>query len=147
MKIITFCNRTIEYSFYTLFFLVPLIFWSSTSELFEFNKMWVTFGLTIIIAAAWFTKMTLEKRIIIQKTPLDIYLLLFLFSQIISTLFSLDSHVSWWGYYSRFNGGLFSTICYIFLYYAFVTNLTIKHVLKTLTVSLVTGLIVALCGF
>src|SRR5581483_2891044 len=35
---------------------------------------------------------------------------------------SLDQHVSIWGYYSRFNGGLLSTISYIALYYALVSN-------------------------
>ncbi len=71
---------------------------------------------------AWFTKMILQKRITFQRTPLDIPIGLFLASQIISTIFSLDVHTSFWGYYSRFNGGLLSTIAYIFLYYALLSN-------------------------
>lgn len=147
MKFISYCTKTIEYSFYALFFLVPLVFSGDTSELFELNKMWLTFGLTIIIATAWITKMIVQRRIAIQRTPLDILLLLFLASQIISSIFSLDQQVSWWGYYSRFNGGLASTICYIILYYAFVSNLQIKHVWKTMLVSLFSGLAVSLWGF
>ncbi len=116
------CSRIIEYSFYSLFLLVPLAFTDKTSELFELNKMWLTWGLTIIIAMAWFTKMILQKKIIFQRTPLDIPIGLFLASQIISTIFSLDAHTSFWGYYSRFNGGLLSTIAYIFLYYALLSN-------------------------
>jgi putative inorganic carbon (hco3(-)) transporter len=146
MKLITFCNRIIEYSFYLLFLFIPLLFNGGTSELFELNKMWVTFGLTVIIGAAWTTKMVVQRKVIVQRTPIDIALLLFLLSQIISTFISLDQRVSWWGYYSRFNGGLLSTISYIFLYYAFVSNLQLKHVLKTLTVSLVSGLLVCLWG-
>ena len=143
----SFCNRVIEYSFYALFLLVPLVFLGNTSELFEFNKMWLTFGLTIVIGSVWVTKMILQGRIAIQKTPLDIPILLFFASQVISTIFSLDPHISWWGYYSRFNGGLLSTISYILLYYAFVSNLTTKHVLRVLGVSLVSCLLVALWGF
>src|SRR3989338_10432640 len=123
--VINICNRIIEYSFYGIFLLVPLAFTSATSELFELNKMWLTWGLTIIIGAAWFSKMILQKRIIFQRTPLDIPIGLFLLSQIISTIFSLDFHVSLWGYYSRFNGGLLSIISYIFLYYAFVSNFSV----------------------
>ena len=85
MKLIVYCNRIIEYSFYSLFFFVPLVFSGDTSELFEFNKMWLTFGLTIIIGLAWTIKMVVEKKITIQRTPIDILLLLFLFSQIIYT--------------------------------------------------------------
>jgi len=122
MRFISYLNRIIEYSFYALFLLVPLVFSGATSELFEFPKMWLTFGLTIVIGTAWIAKMILQKRIQIQRTPLDIPLLLFLTSQIVSSIFSLDPHVSLWGYYSRFNGGLFSIIAYIFLYYALVSN-------------------------
>src|SRR5579885_711473 len=146
MKLTSYCNRIIEYSFYALFFFVPLVFSGNTSELFEFNKMWVTFGLTIIIATTWLAKMLLQKKSIVKRTPLDIPLMLFLISQIISTIFSLDTHVSLWGYYSRFNGGLLSTIAYIILYYAFVSNLEVRHILKSLKASLIAGLLVALWG-
>lgn len=123
MKLFNFSNKIIQYSFYLLFFLVPLAFTSDTSELFEFNKLWVTFILTLTIALAWFTKMVIRKKFTIQRTPLDIPIALFLISEIISTILSMDFHVSLWGYYSRFNGGLFSILSYIFLYYAFVSNL------------------------
>lgn len=182
MNLLKICNKIIEYSFYGLFLLVPLVFTSATSELFELNKMWLTWGLTIIIATAWFTKMVLQRRIFIQRTPLDIPIGLFLLSQTISTIFSLDVHVSLWGYYSRFNGGLLSIISYIFLYYAFLSNLpeenmkaggerggprrapamnevnedvgrgrsetgpAIKMVKRLLSLSLISGLIVALWG-
>ena len=49
MKLLNILNKTIEYSFYLLFFLVPLALTGDTSELFEFNKLWVTFILTIVI--------------------------------------------------------------------------------------------------
>ncbi len=143
---IAFCTRIIEYSFYSIFLLVPLVFTSTTSELFEFNKMWLTFGLTLIIAAAWFSKMILQKKLFMQKTPLDIPIALFLLSQIISTLVSIDQHISLWGYYSRFNGGLLSMIAYIFLYYAFVSNFGTSMVKRSLIISIVAGTIVALWG-
>jgi len=116
------CNRIIEYSFYLLFFLVSLIVSNKTSELFELNKMWFTWGLIILIVASWLIKMVLQKKFLFRRTPLDIPIALFLFSQMISTIFSLDPHVSLWGYYSRFNGGLLSIISYILLYYAFLSN-------------------------
>lgn len=157
------CDRIIEYSFYAIFLLIPLAFTSTTSELFEFNKMWLTFGITWVIAASWFSKMILQRRIFIQKTPLDIPIALFLMAHIISTLFSIDQHISVWGYYSRFNGGLFSIITYIFLYYAFVSNFLTKDakvsevpnvpkaidtsvVKRSLYISLASATIVALWG-
>jgi len=84
--------------------------------------MWITFGITALITALWGSKMIILKRPVFKRTPFDIPIFLFLISQIIATVISLDPHVSLWGYYSRWNGGLFSTITYIILFYAFVSN-------------------------
>ncbi|MBI2621837.1 MAG: O-antigen ligase family protein [Candidatus Levybacteria bacterium] len=127
VRLLDYITRSIEYLFYALFLLVPLVFAGNTSELFEFNKMWLTFGITIAIGFLWFSKMIINKKLIFRRTILDIPILLFLLSQVISTIISLDSYVSLWGYYSRWNGGLLSTIAYIFLYYAFVSNFFYLH--------------------
>jgi O-antigen ligase len=80
--------------------------------------------------------MITNKKIILKKTTLDIPILIFLFSQLISTATSIDVHTSIFGYYGRFNGGLLSIICYILLYYGFVSNITeTKKILKTVIVS------------
>ena len=151
-------DKLIRWSFYLLFFLVPLIMWPSTFELFEFNKMWFVFGMSIFIGFLWGAKIILQRRIEIRRTPLDIPIALFLLSQIISTIFSMEPHTSFWGYYSRFNGGLLSTISYIFLYYAFATNLIHNPPAggenenhdpigyKLLVISLLSGLAVTLWG-
>src|SRR3989338_4924509 len=115
MKFYNFSSRAIEYLFYALLLLVPLVFAGNTSELFEFNKMWLTFGITTLIVALWISKMILQRRILFRRTIFDIPILIFLISQIVSTIISLDPHVSLWGYYSRWNGGLLSTIAYIIL--------------------------------
>lgn len=152
-------DKLIRWSFYLLFALVPLIMWPDTYELFEFNKMWFVFGMSLLIAFLWGAKMVAQKRFEIRRTPLDIPIALFLVSQIISTIISIDPHVSIWGYYSRFNGGLLSTVSYIFLYYTFATNLTqtpnytdsqnqthnpISY--KLLVITLMSGLAVTLWG-
>lgn len=115
-------TKIIHYTFYALFFLVPLIFLPGHVELFQFNKMMTVYFTTTIITSAWIIKMILQRKISIRRTPLDIPILLFLFSQVASTVFSIEPYTSIWGYYSRFHGCLLSSISYIFLYYAFVSN-------------------------
>ncbi|MBI5619375.1 O-antigen ligase family protein [Candidatus Gottesmanbacteria bacterium] len=145
MNIEAWCNRVIRWGFFLLFILVPLILTPWNYELFEYNKMMVTYGLTAIIMAAWLVKMIAQKQIRIAKTPLDIPLALFLSSQLLSSLFSMDPHVSWFGYYSRFNGGMFSVISYVLLYYAFVSNWTnLSNLTNVLKVSLAAAAVVAL---
>ncbi len=152
-KIVERLQKAIEITFFALFITTPLAMYPRTHELFEFNKMWLFFIFSIIILFLWGTKMIILKRFQVRRTPFDIPLLLFLASQIVSTIFSMDPHTSWWGYYTRFNGGLLSTISYIFLYYAFATNILTSEkeesVVKTtryIVASLISGLLVALWG-
>jgi putative inorganic carbon (hco3(-)) transporter len=84
--------------------------------------MWITFGITAVITALWGSKMIILKRVIFKRTPFDIPILLFLIAHLVSTVISMDPHISLWGYYSRWNGGLLSMIAYITLFYAFVSN-------------------------
>ncbi|GAB4219105.1 MAG: hypothetical protein Fur009_3570 [Candidatus Microgenomates bacterium] len=86
--------------------------------------------------------MILAKKLLIKKSFLDIPICLFLISQILSTIFSIDIYTSLFGYYGRFNGGLISIISYIFLYYAFISNDI--NPLVILNTSLLSSLIVIL---
>lgn len=140
------CDKIILISFYFLFIIVPLILTPWNYELFEYNKMMVVYGLTIIIMASWLVKMVSQKELKISRTPFDLPILAFLASQILSTIFSLDRHISLWGYYSRFHGGLLSTISYVFLYYAFVSNVSLSHLGNLIKVTLGTASLVAFYG-
>lgn len=101
---------------------------------------------TTLIVAFWIIKMIQQKKIIFRRTALDIPLLIFLGSQIISTLISIDQRTSVFGYYSRFNGGLLSTICYSLLYWACVSNFDRKNSLKLIKILLISATLVAVYG-
>jgi len=141
-----FTKKIIYWLFVILFFLIPLILWPGTSEVFEFNKIVLMYLLTTLISGAWITEMIIEKKFIFRRTILDIPLLIFLGSQLISTIISIDPTTSWFGYYSRFNGGMFSVICYSLLYWAFVSNLDRKVALRTMYCVLGTAVIVSIYG-
>ena len=134
--------------FYALFFLTPLILWTKTSEVFEFNKMLFVYLSTIAIASTWLLKSVQEKKFTLRRTPLDIPILIFLISQILSTILSIDPHTSFWGYYSRFHGGLASTLSYIVLFYALVTHFSdkSKSIANLIYTILVSGLVVSVYG-
>lgn len=147
-------NKAIEIVFYAIFLTVPLAMYPVTSELFELNKMWLVYIYCLILFFLWGTKIIIQRKLVVRRTFFDIPLLLFLLSQIISTLFSLDPHTSFWGYYSRFNGGLLSSLSYVFLYFAFSTNILSSDKVESLKKSgrmlfavFLSGVIVALWGF
>lgn len=112
------------------FFFIPLVLWPYTSEVFEFNKTVLLYVSSFLIGGAWAVRMILEKKIIFTKTKIDTALIVFLISQLISTIISIDPGSSWYGYYSRFNGGMFSTLAYALLYWAYVSNITVSESLS-----------------
>ncbi len=137
-------NKLLTFCFYLLFLITPLLFTSATSELFEYNKMMFVYSLTAITTGLWVLKMIAQKEFIFKRTPLDIPLALFLLSQILSTIFSIDPHTSVWGYYSRSNGGLLSVVSYILLYYVFVSNFSKETVIKLLKTAIFGGVAASL---
>ena len=138
-------SKIITYSFYLLLIIVPLILTPYNYELFEFNKMLIVYFFTIIITTSWLIKIIVKGKFIFKRTPFDLPLALFLISQLLSTIFSIDLHTSLWGYYSRFHGGFFSTLSYLLLFYAFATHMT-KKTKNCLKIILTTALIVAVYG-
>jgi putative inorganic carbon (HCO3(-)) transporter len=139
-------RKIIFYLFAILLFFVPIVLWPYTSEVFEFNKMVLTYMLTTLIVGAWLARCVIEEKFIFRRTILDIPLLVFLGSQLISTFLSIDFYTSIFGYYSRFNGGLLSTICYLLLYWAFVSNFDVKETLKLIKVWFASAFLVSTYG-
>ena len=92
-------EKIIEYTFYALFLLVPLIWLPVNSELFEFNKMILVYLSASIVLTVWLFKSVAGKTFVIKRTPLDIPIALFLLANTLSTAFSIDRHISIFGYY------------------------------------------------
>ena len=136
--------RLIRMGFVLLLLFVPLYFAFDTKELFEFNKMLAVYLLAIVITGAWLARMVVQRRFIWQATALDIPLLLFLISQLLSTIFSIHPYTSLLGYYSRFHGGLLSTISYLLLYWSFVTHVRKKDLSAYFFSALIGGFLVTL---
>lgn len=139
-------NKIIRFFYYILFFITPFLMSPFTSELFEFNKMIFIYFIATCVFFFNLLKMILAKKTIFKRTPFDIPILIFLISQILSLIFSIDPHTSLFGYYGRFNGGLISIISYIILYYGFVSNFKLEHIKKALKISLFSSFLVILWG-
>lgn len=139
-------KRLIATFYYLLFIFVPLVWLSNTSELFEFNKLILTYLLTTLIVGTWAIRCILEKKFVFRRTILDLPILLFLISNFVSLVFSIDPRVSWLGYYSRWNGGLSSLLSYSLLYWAFVSNMDSKSAQKVISYSLISSILVSIYG-
>ena len=137
-------QKLILVTFHLMFLTVPFFFTWVNEELFEFPKMLLTYGFVVIIAGLWVGRMISEKKLIIRQTAFDWPLLLFFIAQTLSTIFSIHPHTSIFGYYTRFHGGLISTITYLVLFYALVSNITKAQFKKLLTTIFIAALGVTL---
>ncbi len=144
MKISQICSYVIEFSFYALFFFVPIIWLPVNSELFEFNKFIVLLSLTSIITTAWVVKMLSDRQFKFKRTPLDLAILVFLGANILATVFSIDPYTSVMGYYGRWNAGLLSIFAYLILYYALVNNSSKRQIYYFLATLFTSGLIISI---
>ncbi len=139
-------RKIISILYQVLFFAVPLILYPYTSELFEFNKIVVIYIFTVLILFFWVIRCISEKKVVLKRTLLDAPILIFMASQTLSTLISLDIRTSLFGYYSRFNGGLLSLFSYFILYYGYVANMEKDDVFLSLRVIILTTLLSSIYG-
>lgn len=135
-----------RFLFRAMLFIIPLALWIYNSELFEFNKIVLLYVFSVLIAGTWLSKIVLTKKLIFKRTALDIPILIFLLSQFVSTLVSIDPRTSWLGYYSRFNGGLISYICFFFVYWAYVSNVNAEENKTNLKWLLGSAILVSIYG-
>lgn len=124
--------------FYVLaYFGIPLVRSINTQELFEFPKTFTLYFFSIFLLA-FFVSDYIIKKFSLVKIPWQI--LLFIFSFLISTIFSNHLYTSFWGYYSRFNGGLASLISYFIIFYVGISKLSkdeIENIFKFSMFSLI----------
>ncbi|MGI5827980.1 MAG: O-antigen ligase family protein [Patescibacteria group bacterium] len=144
MPVSKFLSKVIYFSYLLLFFVTPFLISTKSYELFEFPKMLFVYGLTVVVIGAWVGKMFLKGKLWWRKSWVDPIFILIIVTQLVSTLLSLHPHTSWFGYYSRFHGGMFSTLCYTLLTWGFIQNAKKEWVQNIFLASLASASIVCL---
>ena len=116
-------KRITKLFFYLLVFLLPLFWLPITSEYLEFNKQYLLFVLVCLIFLAWLYKQVIsDKRLMIKRTPLDIFIFVFMILMILSAVFSVDKVSSLLGFYGRFSDNLIGILSLCVLYFLIVNN-------------------------
>ena len=131
--------------------LTPILFVNLTTEFFETPKLIFLVASTVILLGLWIFSWILKGKVVINRTPLDIPLLILLAVVIISTLFSPSKTIALYGNFPRLHGSTVSWVTYILLYFVTASNLQnvnkIKTFLYTLYGSAVVVSILSLLSF
>jgi O-antigen ligase len=139
-------QNIIVYTLYLLSILIPLTFTTVNSELFEFPKFILLLSGTLIIIVAWCIHMfqTHDYKLYLRPSIIHYSVFIILITHSLATIFSIHPYTSFWGYYSRFHGGLLTTICYTIIYFTATKWLDKKSTLKLVKISIITAFIISL---
>ena len=118
-------NTISNYSLLAGVILIPLFFWTQTTEFYETPKMLLLYILVAILLLVWALRSFFSGRVIITRTPLDLPFLLIVAVLIVSTFFlpSNSRVLALIGNLPRVNGGVASFLLYIALYFLMIANL------------------------
>lgn len=97
-----------------MLFFTPLLYTSQTNEGYEFPKMFFVYFVGATVAFLLALKLIKEG----EKPKLNLFVLFYLVSFLVSTIFSSHLYTSVWGYYTRFNDGLVSVLIYVGIFLA-----------------------------
>lgn len=141
-----FLNKFIRILISGLFLVTPLIFSFSNSELFEIPKIHFIYLVTLLIVTLHLINWALGQTKLFNRNWLNWFLLLFLISQLICTVTSIDIYTSIHGYYSRLNGGLLSIIAFASLFFIIPFYLDDKFKDTLINLILLSGFFVSIFG-
>ena len=135
-KLTRFCEAIIEAGWLAALIYVPLFFNVHSSRVFEPDKISVLRSIALVMAVAWLIKVlndglgrggddegervSLWQRIV--RTPLVLPTLLLVLAYLISTVFSINPRISFFGSYQRLQG-TYSTLSYIVIFFLVLGHL------------------------
>jgi putative inorganic carbon (HCO3(-)) transporter len=140
----TWAEHGVRWLLYLLVIITPFAFTWVNEELFEFPKMLVVYaivGVAVGLALIDHALIGSWRRI---KTSFDWPIVAFVLSQTLSTVLSIHPYTSWWGYYTRFNGGLLSTLAYVSVYYLLVRYFSVARLKNLSWLLILVGIVAAL---
>ncbi len=103
-------------------FIIPLFFEIHSFDQFEMPKLVFLRILTIGMLLLWGAKIIYTGKFVYTPTPLDIPLVLWVFMNVVCTIFSISPSISFRGEYENFAGSL-SNINYVVIYFIVSQNI------------------------
>lgn len=108
---------------YLTVLLLPLFFLPFTPDIFDFNKQYLLYALTTAGVLSWLLAGILERSFTISRTALDLPLLAVGAIFLISSIFSKDRTLSFFGSYDRLTIGFIPLTFYLLFFYLLVQHI------------------------
>ncbi|MDP2864074.1 MAG: tetratricopeptide repeat protein [bacterium] len=134
-------------SIYLLVFLTPLFFLPWTLDILDFNKQALMGILVILALFAWILKILVSGRFEFNLSRISIPIVVMFVVYGFSTLFSLSTYGSFWGWPLNVSAGFLTLLYFVFLYFLIANVFTKKQEIFWLLLALVSsGFLAAVFG-
>lgn len=110
------------YIIYGFVFALPLVFTKFTTEYYDSAKFFLLSAVVLILFLLWGARILTDGKLDIKRTPLDPFLLIFLLSAFLSTLFSTSKYTSLFGSMTNLHGSLIFLVAVVLLYFLISYN-------------------------
>jgi len=125
-------------------FLLPLGFSLDTYDQYVLPKLLVARALVLLLLLLFVTRIAISGQVTIKRTPLDLPLLAFVASAVLSTVVAENQNVAIFGTYGRYDG-LLTLLTYVALFWLVVQTLhSTAEARSLLRVLLASGYVVAI---
>ena len=146
-RLVKFLDWVINISLFAIFLGTPIFFTNLTYQGIAFEKQIYFYFWTLLALIAWASKSGYLGEMKIRKTPLDIPILLFWGSYLVSTIFSVDKWHSFFGFFGDPSRGFLNVTAFIVIYYLILNNLSDKLFRWLLRGIFIAGFIVSIWTF
>ncbi|MDI6642129.1 MAG: O-antigen ligase family protein, partial [Elusimicrobiota bacterium] len=130
-NIVFYSEKAIHWIMGLTVLLLPLVFNPSYIDAFNLPKVALFRFAVLIMFTIWIVKNCISKEFVYKKTELDIPVIVFLCTTVLSTAFSINTFHSIFGQHMYHFDGLLSVVSYVLLYIVVVNTVDTKR-LKTL---------------
>ena len=147
-KLGAFFEWTVKIGLYVLAFLMPLFFLPFTIEPLEFNKQYLLFVFSFVLLIFWLARVLAQRKLEIKKSLLNILIILFLLSALISSLASKSIYQTILGFGGLASENLITFVCLAIIYFLASNSFTNKKDINILIFTIIgSALLAGIFGF
>ncbi|HRU39403.1 MAG TPA: hypothetical protein P5511_05955, partial [Candidatus Goldiibacteriota bacterium] len=135
-------DKAVELAILSMAFIIPVLFYTRTNDVFEINKMFVFRLFTVMAAFLWLVKALLDRKVSLARTDLDFPMIGYIVVTLINTFATKNFTVSVFGVYEDYEG-ILTALNYFLFYYVLVNSLRRKNMTGKLmaVIAAATGII------
>ena len=117
---------------------LPLVYWPLTYDHYVLPKLLFARLIVLVLALLLIAQWTVARKIGIKRTPLDLPLLAFIASAVLSALVGVNLNISLFGFYTRYDGVL-TLVTYAALFWLAVQSIADGDDARTLLRAMLAG--------